>query len=61
MFPCLFAQITITFCNHLKVYEKARAFGSGLLHKGVKPGKDSFIGIYSKNKIEVSIILDCKG
>ncbi|XP_071107343.1 long-chain-fatty-acid--CoA ligase 5-like [Haliotis cracherodii] len=57
--PCLGARTgpnkEYEWLSYNEVYEKARAFGSGLLHKGVKPGKDSFIGIYSKNKIEWTV------
>ncbi|XP_046369952.1 long-chain-fatty-acid--CoA ligase 5-like [Haliotis rufescens] len=57
--PCLGARTgpnkEFEWLSYNEVYEKARAFGSGLLHKGVKPGKDSFIGIYSKNKIEWTV------
>ncbi|XP_067672294.1 long-chain-fatty-acid--CoA ligase 5-like [Haliotis asinina] len=57
--PCLGARTgpnkEYEWLSYNEVYEKARAFGSGLLHKGVKPGMDSFIGIYSKNKIEWTV------
>ena len=29
-------------------------FGAGLVHIGVSPGQDSFIGVYGPNCVEVS-------
>ena len=29
-------------------------FGAGLVHIGISPGQDSFIGVYGRNCVEVS-------
>ncbi|XP_023214161.1 long-chain-fatty-acid--CoA ligase 5-like [Centruroides sculpturatus] len=38
--------------SYNEVLTKAGNFGSGLVHIGVKPGQDTFIGIYSQNSVE---------
>lgn len=38
-----------------QVVERAKDFGAGMLNKKLKPG--SFIGIYSANIVEVSIMI----
>ena len=30
-------------------------FGAGLVHIGISPGQDSFIGVYGLNCVEVSV------
>ena len=37
----------------LKVSDRAEHLGSGLLHKGLKPNPDTFIGIFAQNRPEV--------
>lgn len=39
----------------LKVSDRAEHLGSGLLHKGLKPNPDTFIGIFAQNRPEVSV------
>lgn len=38
----------------LKVADRAERLGSGLLHRGLKPSPDTFIGIFAQNRPEVS-------
>lgn len=38
----------------MKVSDRAEHLGSGLLHKGLKPHPDTFIGIFAQNRPEVS-------
>ena len=40
--------------TYSEVEERALAFGAGLAVLGLEPGKDSNVGIYSQNNIEVS-------
>ncbi|XP_071107341.1 long-chain-fatty-acid--CoA ligase 1-like [Haliotis cracherodii] len=40
------------FLTYQQVYDKTREFGSGLIQLGLKPHPDTFIGIYSINRIE---------
>lgn len=40
-----------------KVEDRFTAFGSGLIKLGVKPGQETFVGIYAKNCIEVWQVL----
>lgn len=37
-----------------KVSDRAEHLGSGLLHRGLKPSSDTFIGIFAQNRPEVS-------
>lgn len=39
----------------LKVSDRAEHLGSGLLHRGLKPNPDTFIGIFAQNRPEVSV------
>lgn len=39
----------------VKVSDRAEHLGSGLIHKGLKPGPDTFIGIFAQNRPEVSV------
>ncbi|XP_042895963.1 long-chain-fatty-acid--CoA ligase 1 isoform X2 [Parasteatoda tepidariorum] len=41
-----------TFISYGEVIERARNFASGLVKIGMKPGQDSFIGIYAQNCVE---------
>ncbi|XP_022319066.2 long-chain-fatty-acid--CoA ligase 5-like [Crassostrea virginica] len=54
--PCLGTRtgpnLEYEWISYREVYEKSRAFGSGLLAKGLKPDDSSFIGIYSINRPE---------
>lgn len=48
----------LTFSPHLlhvKVSDRAERLGSGLLHRGLKPNADTFIGIFAQNRPEVSV------
>lgn len=38
-----------------KVSDRAEHLGSGLLHRGLKPNPDTFIGIFAQNRPEVSV------
>lgn len=38
-----------------KVSDRAEHLGSGLLHRGLKPGPDTFIGIFAQNRPEVGV------
>ncbi|XP_028423758.1 long-chain-fatty-acid--CoA ligase 5 [Perca flavescens] len=38
--------------KYKQVFDKAEHLGSGLLHKGLKPNTDTFIGIFSQNRPE---------
>ncbi|XP_046560296.1 long-chain-fatty-acid--CoA ligase 1-like [Haliotis rubra] len=40
------------YLTYQQVYDRARAFASGLIQLGLKPHPDTFIGIYSINRIE---------
>lgn len=40
------------FIKYSEVEDRFTAFGSGLIKLGVKPGQETFVGIYSKNSIE---------
>ncbi|XP_065883666.1 long-chain-fatty-acid--CoA ligase 1-like [Dysidea avara] len=40
------------FIKYSEVEDQFTAFGSGLIKLGIKPGQESFIGIYTKNCIE---------
>lgn len=37
----------------LKVHERALCFGSGLMELGAEASSDTYVGIYSQNKVEV--------
>lgn len=37
----------------LKVSDRAEHLGSGLLHRGLKPNSNTFIGIFAQNRPEV--------
>lgn len=54
--PCLGWRPTkgspYKWLSYNEVLTKARNFGSGLVHIGVKPGQDTFLGIYSQNSVE---------
>jgi long-subunit acyl-CoA synthetase (AMP-forming) len=39
-----------------QIADRAQAFGSGLLEKGISPNQESFLGLYSINREEVSIV-----
>lgn len=39
----------------MKVSDRAEYLGSGLLHKGLNPNADTFIGIFAQNRPEVSV------
>ncbi|XP_070545515.1 long-chain-fatty-acid--CoA ligase 5-like isoform X2 [Ptychodera flava] len=38
--------------SYKEVEQRAASFGSALLHKGCKPGPETLIGVYSKNRTE---------
>ena len=39
-----------------QVEERAEAFGAGMSKVGVDTGQDSYVGIYSQNTVEVSMM-----
>ena len=59
----LFSMVEINSCSlqltfpllplFMKVSDRAEHLGSGLLHKGLKPQQDTFIGIFAQNRPEV--------
>ncbi|KAJ8022903.1 Long-chain-fatty-acid--CoA ligase 1 [Holothuria leucospilota] len=52
-------QCTDTGVNWLsfkEVYEKAKRLGSGLIAKGLQPGKETLVGIYAQNRLEWGLI-----
>ncbi|KAK6170877.1 hypothetical protein SNE40_019167 [Patella caerulea] len=38
--------------TYQQVYDRAHAFGSGLIELGISPGTDTMIGIYASNRVE---------
>lgn len=42
--------------SFVKVSDRAEHLGSGLLHRGLKPGPDTLIGIFAQNRPEVSTV-----
>lgn len=44
-----------TWLTYNEVYEMAKAFGSGLIEEGLKPGTDTIVGIYSVNRVEWTV------
>ncbi|GIX87467.1 hypothetical protein CDAR_30822 [Caerostris darwini] len=52
---CLGYKISKTeysWISYGEVLERSKNIASGLVHIGMKPGQDSFIGIYSQNSVE---------
>ena len=39
-----------------QVFESSHDFGSGLLQEGLEAKNDTFVGIYSANRAEVSLL-----
>ncbi|KAK5881563.1 hypothetical protein CesoFtcFv8_022346 [Champsocephalus esox] len=53
--PCLGYRKTgkpYQWLNYKQVSDRAEHLGSGLLHKGLKPNSDTFIGIFAQNRPE---------
>lgn len=53
--PCLGYRIPgrpYQWLKYKQVSDRAEYLGSGLLHKGLKPGSDTFIGIFAQNRPE---------
>lgn len=48
-------QLTLLHLLSMKVSDRAEHLGSGLLHKGLKPNTNTFIGIFAQNRPEVSV------
>jgi long-subunit acyl-CoA synthetase (AMP-forming) len=46
--------------SYEQVATKARAFGAGLLTRGLQPGPDARIGVYSGNSPDYSIGMQVK-
>lgn len=44
---------TYQWYKYSEVNEFAEQIGSALLHFGLEPGKESFVGIYARNRPEV--------
>ncbi len=42
--------------RYQEVYDRAQQIGSGLLHKGLEPGEETFVGIYATNRLEVASV-----
>ncbi|KAL3875983.1 hypothetical protein ACJMK2_033876 [Sinanodonta woodiana] len=57
--PCLGSRTgpnkTYEWLSYQEVYNRAQAFGSGLILEGQKPNSGTFIGIYSANRAEWTI------
>uniref|UniRef100_A0A915IBE6 long-chain-fatty-acid--CoA ligase n=1 Tax=Romanomermis culicivorax TaxID=13658 RepID=A0A915IBE6_ROMCU len=57
--PCLGARLgpnrEYVWISYEDLLERARNFGSGLMSLGLEAGQNSFIGIYSQNRIEWDI------
>ncbi|XP_052265518.1 long-chain-fatty-acid--CoA ligase 1-like isoform X2 [Dreissena polymorpha] len=57
--PCLGTRNgpgrSYTWLTYQEVFDMSKAFGSGLINEGLKPGPETIVGIYATNRVEWTV------